>query len=118
MKVLLRGDSPFDPKAILIEVAPPEGFRRVFRGALCPGDMYLHAALALDGVITWVPLESMPTEAEVRSGAPYTAAHWFACLIRRGHPVDLPCERCECKGRKPGHRFCCDCCLDIVRERR
>jgi hypothetical protein len=102
---------------VILDVQLPEGCRRVWTGALCPGDMYLHCGKALDGLTEWLPVD-LPTASEVRRGDPYSAAHWYALVIRRG--TDSPqkaCERCEVEPALVGYRFCRGCCRAVCGRR-
>jgi len=117
-KVLLNSldGTAFHPKARIVEVEFPEGYRRVFFGALCPGDIYLNCVLINDGIVVWEHLDKFPTYEEMRKHAPNSSAEWFACLIRRGSDVTPVCERCEVKPRAGRNRFCVGCCMDVIDE--
>lgn len=108
IKVLLDGMVPRPENIITVEL--PEGYRRVWLGAICPGDLYLNRFAATAGVIEWRPVEYSPY---------YPTADYYVCLIRRGKddPVGT-CERCEVHPKKSRHRFCQACCDHIIAEGR
>lgn len=119
-KVLLRGLSADSPNALVASVELPEGWRRVWTGALKPGDRYLNRTAMLEKEdwqeIPWVDLdyeEAMNDELTRRNGAML-----FECLIRRGAPVEEACERCEVAPRHGRNRFCSGCCWVVRREQR
>ncbi len=116
VKVLLssKDGTAFHESAVIVEVELPDGYRRVFRGALKPGDLFLNARLAPD-VIQWEPLKKLPSMSDAMRDEINSTAKWFACLIRcDGGEVDIPCERCEVEPRRGKNRFCTGCCYDIV----
>lgn len=102
------------PPSRVIVVDVPDGWHRVWRGALKPDDLYLQRMLALDGIVTWVPMG----ESDER-GPTYQNAEVFTCVIRIGEQsVDHPCERCEVRHRERGNRFCWYCCRAVILEQR
>jgi hypothetical protein len=104
------------PRNHIIEVELPEGYYRVWSGALKPGDLYLNDFLAQDGIVFWEPVTYFPTEQEARLGRRWSSAKWYVCLIRRGEPAVLPCERCGVHPRAHRLRFC-RACAGIVAGR-
>lgn len=99
----------------ICEVELPEGYRRVFRGAIKPGGLFLHFGLYRDGIVHWAEIERLPTLDEAKRNEPYSSAKWFGVLIRKDDGfVDPPCERCECRPRCGRNRFCEMCCYDVV----
>lgn len=100
----------------ICDVTLPDGWRRVWDGALVPGDKYLHMLLFLDGITHWEPVVDFPTYRQMKDGAPYSSARWYACLIRRGHPVDEACEECEVEPKRFGHRYCEECCYEVAKR--
>jgi len=105
----------FHREARIVQVEFPDGYRRVFFGALCPGDLYLNCVLISDGIVKW-EIPEMPSDREVRKHAPNSTAEWFACLVRRGSEVTPVCERCKVKPRAGRNRFCVECCMDVIDE--
>lgn len=102
-------------KARTIDVDVPEGWRRVWRGALKPGDRSLNMTLAEDSIVQWESVE-LPDDRAVRDREPFSSADWYACVIREGvNPPDEACNRCKCSPRKFGFRFCYHCCRVIAR---
>jgi hypothetical protein len=100
------------PLNTIVEVEIPEGYRRVWTGALRPGDLYLH----FDGGQTdgWRPVK-LPTAKQIKRGDPDSEAHWFGCVIRAdGGPVQQPCERCSVSPRMRNGRFCRLCAGIVV----
>lgn len=97
----------------VVEVELPEGWRRVWRGAVKPGDRWLNRLVLLhDGIAAWEDVE-LPLDTFDRKNG----ADSFCCLIRRGDgDVDLPCERCEFRVREVGKRFCWKCCDLVIAE--
>lgn len=105
-----------DPPTV-VEVELPAGFRRVWRGALCPGDLSLDMKAAREGVIRWDPVR-IPTRRQMRKRCRYAHAHWFACLIRRGQgEVDKTCEECETSAAPFGDRYCLLCQVKLRMRR-
>lgn len=106
-RVLLEGLHADDPVAAVREVELPTGYRRVWQGAVCPGDLYLHRTLLLyDDVVRWVPIDDPEKET-------YDQADAFTCLIRRGAFVDDGCEKCKVLIRAKRSRFCWHC-TDLI----
>lgn len=99
------------------DVELPDGHRRVWTGALKPGDLHLHMTLINDGIVHWVPAE-MPTMEDARKDAVYSRVKWFACIIRPDGEDDIekPCERCQCEPRWKRDRFCIDCGYAVIEE--
>lgn len=100
------------PRERVVEVPLPEGYRRVYRGALVEGDLFLHLGHIDQGRVVWEPVV-LPTRAAVRREQPYSTAGWYACVIRRGEPVDEPCERCRVAPREDGCRYCVTCRREV-----
>lgn len=114
VKVLASATLPDDPAARIETVELPDGFYRVYRGSIKPGDLYLNAVLFCDdGIESWSEVEPACFGDWL-----YGQADAYLCLIRRGSPVDEPCERCEVEARKIGYRFCGMCCHEVVRNHR
>ena len=91
-----------------LEIDLPEGFYRVFDGAVKPDDYFLDCVSARRGETIWLPAGT--------NDPPYDTADLYACLIRSGIPVSKPCERCEFRKAVFGERFCEDCREKIKRE--
>jgi hypothetical protein len=98
----------------MVEVELPDGYYRVFSGALKPDDLYLNCLLARDGITQWEPLNQKHLAAKYNE--PDGHAGWFTCLIRRGVMVEQPCERCECFKRDFKLRFCWLCIPLAIKE--
>jgi hypothetical protein len=118
-RVLLEeaGDvDPAFPFNRVVEVELPDGYYRVWDGALKPGDLYLSRLAALDGRTVWEPITEFPTEREAKRGDPGSSAGWYECVVRKGVEVVPPCDRCGVNGRERGLRFCRLCAV-IMGER-
>jgi hypothetical protein len=102
------------PPNNVIEVELPDGYYRVWSGALKPGDLYLNDFLARDGITTWEPVTYFPAEREARFGRPYSSANWYLCVIRRGEPVVPACERCGVEPRFNRLRDCRSCAAIVA----
>lgn len=103
------------PTVVLVEL--PKGYRRVWRGALCPGDLSLNMQAAREGFICWDPVK-IPTRRQMRKRCMWAHANWFACLIRVGQgEVDKTCEECETAPAPFDHRYCVLCQVKL-RSRR
>ena len=100
-------DQPvLDPVKRAKPVDIPEGWRRVWRGRVKPGDLYLNALLFnCDGITEWRPVTDLDENATR-----------YQCLIRQGTPgPDKTCERCGAWRARTGWRFC-EWCADIIRD--
>lgn len=107
MKVILDMNDQLDPldnRVDVLEVVPPPGYRRVWVGAVKPGDLYLDV-----GMQTWEP-------AATAILSRYATANLFDCLIRcdGGEDPIGTCERCQAEPKRTGYRYCADCCRVIV----
>lgn len=93
----------------------PDGYRRVWRGAVLLGDLYLNCVLAADGIYQWEPMDA--ESCQPRRGNYYTHADGYACVVRRGESSpDKPCERCECRPVRFGCRYCIGCIYRVVKS--
>ena len=109
VKVLVDAPDTNDnlsPRNRIVAVELPDGYRRVWVGAVLPGDLYLDVQQAKEGAVRWVYVTK-----------PAPGAHWYACLIRRGLASDPPCERCEVEARRFGLRYC-RTCIRVLRQSR
>ena len=81
-----------------LEVDLPEGYYRVWRGAVKPGDLWLNRVKLLEErIVEWCPItDSKPADE-------------YCCLIRIGKQVTQECERCKVEPRRFKHRFCLYC---------
>jgi hypothetical protein len=89
----------------------PEGWRRVWTGAVKPGDKFLNAQEFKKGVgiVIWLDAE------QAKGDDYYKTAENYLCLIRKDDAeVEAACERCEVYVRASGLRFCRDCATIIV----
>jgi len=98
---------------VVLDIELPEGWHRVWRGVVKPGDRYLHCgALRRNHTLFW---DDVPPIASADD--PYLKVMTYLCVIRPGAaPVDIPCEHCEYRARRHGERFCGPCGRRIVRE--
>ena len=119
MKICVEAEDNLDPRHEVWEVELPAGYRRVWRGALKPGDLHLHCTASSPGAAVWVPVR-LPSPEEVRRDDPYSKADWIACVIRPGEgEVDRTCERCQVEGvRRSCDRYCEDCVPIVVAQGR
>jgi hypothetical protein len=110
-RVLCATPEDRDPaKSNYVEVALPIGFRRVFSGAVKPGDRFLDMTPPQPGEMVGVPVWKLADGGHLRGVADH-----YACLIRPDqYPVEEVCERCKCQVRVEGHRFCADCCGIVI----
>ena len=111
MKVSLN-DPPDPLHSRIIEVDMPEGYRRVWRGQVCPGDLYLNHRKSLKGEISWEPIDIDHLNENPEF---YHNAEEFTCLIRKGTEVDHPCERCQVNYKIGKNRFCWSCCHIVAK---
>lgn len=111
MKVKVKGRNQIH------EVELPEGFRRVFRGTLCPGDLFLNVLLIEDGITQFEPVEEEHIGKNHNSIG--NGAEWYGLIIRRGDSCpDKTCERCEVEPARTGYRFCWYCIKPAIEEAR
>lgn len=88
-------------------VTLPDGYRRVFRGALKPGDRFLHLGVLRSLGIEWY---EDADDASLRGEGHYAHAEDYALVIRPGtEGPDAACPWCETRAREPGLRFCGQC---------
>lgn len=117
VRVLIGGITPASPRARFASVELPDGWRRVFQGAVKPGDRFLDARqFAGTGQVEFVVVESVPDPPR-----PYSTADWYMLLIRPGQPEtspDQPCERCRSFARVEGERFCYGCRQGVIEDLR
>jgi hypothetical protein len=110
MRVLvgMHGTDPNSDGNVFATVELPPGYRRVWQGAIKPGDLYLNCTLILKGQTRW---ERAPYQ---DTGTPGSAES-YACLIRpeRGLGPDHECERCGVFQSVDGERFC-EVCRKIL----
>lgn len=120
-KTTVWADSPYkyvfdytDVKTVEVEL--PEGWRRVWTGALKPGDMYLNQVLIQDGIVQWEPVTEFPTVEQMRHKDVGSSADWYGCLIRNdgGPEIEEGCERCKIFHRVKGERFCNACRMIVL----
>src|SRR6266446_958968 len=108
--VVRRADPTTGLPLLEAAVELPPGYYRVLSGAVEAGDRHLSATLFVqDGLVEWRDVDRFP-----RAGQPYSAAHWFTCLIRRGQPVEQLCPRCHDAPVAARHRYCVECCQRLV----
>lgn len=114
-KVIVNGQQGFDDDLDIVDVDLPEGYRRVWRGAVKPGDLYLAVGEIREGRELWLDVHYDGHDLAQVAGE-------FLCLIRpdlhRGEPPDLECEMCEVAPRLRRHRYCRHCIRDIRRSAR
>jgi len=96
-----------NPKGTVVEVELPEGWRRVWRGAVKEHDRFLNwSAFAETGEVQWETVDERDTKLA-------RSEDIFTLLIRHdarlGPGPDLPCEACELEHRETGMRFCETC---------
>jgi hypothetical protein len=90
-----------DDHAPPAEVPLPAGYRRVWRGALCPGDLCLSRGELLHcNRVVWVRLR--PKELAL-------TADMLACVVRFGAPCDVECSRCRVRAAEVGWEVCRGC---------
>lgn len=97
-----------------VTVEMPANYRRVYSGAVRPGDLCLdRLAFKLAGVVAWVPVET-------DQRWPYTRADVYSCVIRNdGGPCpEVPCEACGAAAKRPGYRYCRECADVVLAEQR
>lgn len=99
-----------------VAVEMPHGYRRVFRGAVRPGDLWLDRLAFRAGHVRWCRIEDGP----YRLDSPANKAEYYTCLVRNdGGPCpDEPCWRCEALPKHYGCRFCVACTGEVIAEAR
>ena len=103
---------PLDWNPIKVEL--PDGYYRVWSGALKPGDLYLNMVLIRDGITQWEPCDEIPMRPIPGSQLSYRQIP--GCIVRHGTPVDKTCERCQAEPAVQGERFC-DYCREIIKQK-
>jgi len=98
-QAIVRND---DDTRLAIELPP--GYRRVFSGAVKPGDQYLDLDALKEGRMVFVPLP------EPRAPGNWGArAEEYDLLIRRDASLNDECERCHEYPKVFGERYCVMC---------
>ena len=111
-------DYPIDfldsDRATVVEVEIPQGYYRVFSGAVKPTDKFLNLQAIKEGQVIWLYVD---IEENMRlPKGPRNNASVFGCLIRKGTAVEEPCIRCQCQPKRPRHKYCIYCC-DVLLNR-
>lgn len=106
---------PLDERNLVVDVEIPDGWYRVWTGAIKPGDFSVNCVLLQDGITHWQPISER--HLSEKPGEPYTEARWYGCLIRYGVAVDKGCDRCGCNRRSGKARFCLMCREIVVSDR-
>lgn len=91
-----------------LDVDLPRDCRRVYSGAVKPGDLFLSAIAAEQGTAIWLFVEDLAGSADD-----------YLCLVRPDNsPVEQACERCKAYVRHGPNRFCRECCEMVVKAGR
>jgi hypothetical protein len=122
-RVLLDALNPWAPDARFIDVEIPTGYRRVFAGALRPGDLHLDPA-TIEAAGDLVPGDTtaavwLQVQPGKRPAGYPDGAQWYMLVVRRGDPAtspDQPCESCLAIARIFGERYC-DYCRGVILAR-
>ena len=102
---------PLDDEVTEVEL--PDEHYRVLTGAIREGDMFLNCVLLRDGIVAWEPADTRDNRKNCK--CQHGPAGAFACLIRRGTPVDKLCERCEQHAAYGDMRYCWQC-AEVIRQ--
>lgn len=76
-------------------VAIPKGYYRVLSGALKPTDLFYAEAHKKEIGSYWAPVNTF--SGIQPSNALIGTVDYYLCVIRKGTPVDVPCQKCHAK---------------------